>query len=92
MSRAEDAPDSSATSQAPDTKVRFEDIMKQFGRLVALESIDLTVRDGEILALVGQRRGEVDADEHPVWRPRTDQRDPLLRRRAGDVLEPERGP
>ncbi|MFC6864040.1 ATP-binding cassette domain-containing protein, partial [Halomicroarcula sp. GCM10025817] len=53
MSHAEDASDSSATSQAPDTKVRFEDIMKQFGRLVALESIDLTVRDGEILALVG---------------------------------------
>jgi ABC-type sugar transport system ATPase subunit len=34
-------------------KVRFEGITKQFGRLVAIEGIDLTVREGEILALVG---------------------------------------
>ncbi|MFC7018118.1 MULTISPECIES: ATP-binding cassette domain-containing protein [Haloarcula] len=53
MSHAEDASESSSPAQAADVKVRFENIMKQFGRLVALESIDLTVRDGEILALVG---------------------------------------
>jgi ABC-type sugar transport system ATPase subunit len=33
--------------------VRFEHIEKQFGRLVALENIDLTIEEGEILALVG---------------------------------------
>jgi ABC-type sugar transport system ATPase subunit len=36
-----------------DVKVRFEGVTKQFGRLVAIEDVDLTVRDGEILALVG---------------------------------------
>jgi ABC-type sugar transport system ATPase subunit len=34
-------------------KVRFEDVGKHFGRLVAVEDVSLTVSEGEIFALVG---------------------------------------
>ena len=53
MSKTEDTTASAGTAEGRDVKVRFEGITKQFGRLVALEGIDLTVEDGEILALVG---------------------------------------
>jgi ABC-type sugar transport system ATPase subunit len=43
-----DAPDAD-----PETLIRFENIEKQFGRLVALENIELEIEEGEILALVG---------------------------------------
>lgn len=34
-------------------KIRLEEISKQFGRVIALDGVSLTVYDGEILAIVG---------------------------------------
>ena len=34
-------------------RVRFEDIIKSYGRLTVLKNLDLTVEDGEFLVLLG---------------------------------------
>jgi ABC-type sugar transport system ATPase subunit len=43
----------STNSNRSQEKIRFKEITKQFGRVVALEDVSFTVQEGEILALVG---------------------------------------
>jgi ABC-type sugar transport system ATPase subunit len=42
-----------ADGEPGEALVRFDDVTKRFGRLVAIEDVNLAVREGEILALVG---------------------------------------
>jgi len=53
MSTTDDTARTDAPESNAETLIRFENIEKQFGRLVALENIELEIRAGEILALVG---------------------------------------
>lgn len=53
MSTTEDTTRGDVSESDPETLIRFENIEKQFGRLVALEDIQLEIKQGEILALVG---------------------------------------
>jgi ABC-type sugar transport system ATPase subunit len=53
MSTTDESTGTDAPAVDSETLIRFESIKKQFGRLVALEDINLEIRDGEILALVG---------------------------------------
>ncbi|MFB6087519.1 MAG: ATP-binding cassette domain-containing protein [Haloarculaceae archaeon] len=49
--------ESTQTSQQPtddtDSKIRVEEVTKRFGRLTAVDSVSLSIRPGEIFALVG---------------------------------------
>ncbi|WP_049987087.1 ATP-binding cassette domain-containing protein [Halobellus rufus] len=48
-----DSTSTAAPEASTETLVHFENIKKQFGRLVALQDIELSIKEGEILALVG---------------------------------------
>jgi len=42
-----------ASTDVADTKLRVDNLTKHFGRVVATEDVSLSIRDGEIFALVG---------------------------------------
>jgi ribose transport system ATP-binding protein len=68
----------SAVAQAPKELLRMEGVKKRFGATIALAGVDLTVRAGEVLALVGENgagkstlmktlSGAYHPDEGKMW-------------------------
>ena len=69
-----------APSSATDDVLRVEHITKRFGPTVALRDINMHLRKGEVLGLLGDNgAGKVDADQDPVRLP--------TRRRRPDVAK-----
>jgi hypothetical protein len=42
-------------------------LTKRYGRMVALDGLDLEVRTGEVHAFRAERRRQDDDHPHPVW-------------------------
>ncbi len=51
----------------------FDRIVKSFGGTMALKGVSLKVGRGEIVALLGERRGQVDTDQGAGRHTRPDQ-------------------